>query len=72
MRRLVTPSIVIALAGAFVGFTYRYFADDPAEATLGNYLRSGIHGMEQPWRAGLFTFTSLLAWRVDKKMAALA
>ena len=45
MRRLVTPSMVIALAGTFVGLTYRYFADDPAEAMLGNYLRSGVHGM---------------------------
>jgi class 3 adenylate cyclase len=45
VRHLVAPSIVIALAGTFVGFAYRYFADDPFEATLGNYVRSGVHGM---------------------------
>jgi class 3 adenylate cyclase len=45
VRRLLTPSIVIALAGTFVGFMYRYFADDPAEATLRNYVRSGVHAM---------------------------
>ncbi|MBI5264457.1 MAG: adenylate/guanylate cyclase domain-containing protein [Bradyrhizobium sp.] len=54
MRRLVTPSIVIALVGTFAGFTYRYFADDPAESTLGNYLRSGVHGM----------LTALSGWAV--------
>lgn len=45
MRRLVTPLIVIALGGMLVGFIYRYLADDPTEATIGNYARSGIHGM---------------------------
>src|SRR6267378_4428796 len=45
MRRFVTPSIVIALGGMLVGFIYRYFADDPTEAPIGNYARSGIHGM---------------------------
>jgi adenylate cyclase len=45
MRRLVTPSIIIVLVSMLVGFIYRYFADDPTEATLANYARSGIHAI---------------------------
>src|SRR5690242_10699321 len=45
MRRLVTPSIVIALVAMLVGFIYRHFADDPADATLANYARSGLHAV---------------------------
>jgi class 3 adenylate cyclase len=35
----------MALIGLLGGFAYRYFADDPGEATLANYLRSGFHGI---------------------------
>jgi class 3 adenylate cyclase len=45
MRRSVVPWIVLAVFGFLAGATYRYFADDPTEATLANYLRSGFHGM---------------------------
>ncbi len=45
MRRSLAPWIVLAMVGLVVGGAYRYFADDPSEATLANYLRSGIHGM---------------------------
>jgi class 3 adenylate cyclase len=45
MRRSVVPWIVLAVFGLLAGATYRYFADDPTEATLANYLRSGFHGM---------------------------
>ncbi len=45
MRRSVVPWIVLAVVGLLAGVAYRYFADDAAEATLANYLRSGFHGM---------------------------
>ena len=31
--------------GAVAGGAYRYFVDDPSEATLANYLRSSLDGM---------------------------
>ena len=45
MRRSLTPWIVMAVVGLLGGCAYRYFADNPGEATLANYLRSSIHGM---------------------------
>jgi len=33
------------VVGLLAGVAYRYFADNAAEATLANYLRSGFHGM---------------------------
>jgi len=33
------------VVGLLAGVAYRYFADNSAEATLANYLRSGFHGM---------------------------
>jgi hypothetical protein len=35
----------MAVVGLLGGCAYRYFADNPGEATLANYLRSSIHGM---------------------------
>jgi class 3 adenylate cyclase len=45
MRRSLTSWIVLAVFGLLAGWAYRYFADDPNEGTVANYLRSGIHGM---------------------------
>jgi class 3 adenylate cyclase len=45
MRRALTPWIALAVFGLAAGGAYRYFADDASEATLANYLRSGLHGM---------------------------
>jgi len=45
MRRSLAPWIILAVVGLLAGVAYRYFADDAAEATLANYLRSGFHGM---------------------------
>src|SRR5260370_1126936 len=45
MRRSLAPWIILAVVGLLAGCAYRYFADDSSEATLANYLRSGIHGM---------------------------
>jgi adenylate cyclase len=45
MRRVWTPAIAVSLLGFAVGMAYRYAFDDPNEATVANYLRSGVHGM---------------------------
>jgi hypothetical protein len=45
MRRALTPWIVLAVFGLVAGGAYRYFVDDPSEATLANYLRSSFDGM---------------------------
>ena len=45
MRRSAAPTIVLAVIGLLAGCAYRYFADDADEASLANYLRSGVHGM---------------------------
>ena len=45
MRRLVAPLIVVAVVGFATGAVYRYLWDDPNEASVANYLRSGVHGM---------------------------
>jgi len=36
--------IAVAVAGLVAGAAYRYFWNDPDEATIANYLRSGLHG----------------------------
>jgi class 3 adenylate cyclase len=45
MRRSLTPWIILAAFGLFVGCAYRYLADPADEASFANYLRSGIHGV---------------------------
>ncbi len=45
MRRAVAPWIVLAAFGLLAGCAVRYFIDKPDEASLANFLRSGIHGM---------------------------
>jgi class 3 adenylate cyclase len=44
MRRSLLPTIVLAVVGFLVGVAYRYLENDPGEATLANYIRSGLHG----------------------------
>jgi class 3 adenylate cyclase len=44
LRRLLAPTAAVALGGFLLGLAYRYFADDPSEASLANYLRSALHG----------------------------
>lgn len=45
MRRSVARWIVLAVFGLLAGCAVRYFTDNADEATLANYLRSGVHGM---------------------------
>jgi adenylate cyclase len=45
MRRVIRPTALLAMIGLFGGIAYRYFLDDPSEATLPYYLRSMMHGM---------------------------
>jgi class 3 adenylate cyclase len=45
MRRAINPTLVLAVIGFLAGLGYRYFFDLPIEASLPNYLRSGLHGM---------------------------
>jgi hypothetical protein len=68
MRRLLVPTIVLAGIGFVAGGIYRYFADDPGEATLANYLRSSLHGMGvalSGWAVHLY-FTSRSSGWVTK------
>ncbi len=45
MYRPIIPTVVVAVFGLLFGMTLRYVIDDPLEATVANYLRSGFHGM---------------------------
>lgn len=45
MRRAINPTIVLAVMGFLSGVAYRYFFDLPIEASVPNYLRSGVHAM---------------------------
>jgi class 3 adenylate cyclase len=45
MRRAINPTIVLAVTGFLSGVAYRYFFDLPIEASVPNYLRSGLHAM---------------------------
>jgi class 3 adenylate cyclase len=45
VRRSVASWIVVAVIGLAAGLAYRHFVNDPSEATVANYLRSGVHGM---------------------------
>jgi len=45
MRRAMNPAVAIALGSFVAGLAYRYLFDLPIEASVANYLRSGLHGM---------------------------
>ena len=45
MRRAIRPIVFLTITGSLGGIAYRYFIDDPTEATLPYYLRSMMHGM---------------------------
>jgi hypothetical protein len=52
MRRLLPQLIALAAVGIAFGVVYRYFLDDPSEASVGNYLRSGVHEIRRLCRLG--------------------
>src|SRR5215510_13913077 len=65
MWRSLAPTIVLAGIGLLVGGVYRYFVDDPGEATLANYLRSGLHGVGvalSGWAVHLYFTSRSSAW----------
>ena len=45
MYRSIIPTVVVAVFGLLFGMTIRYFVDSPLEASVANYLGSGLHGM---------------------------
>jgi class 3 adenylate cyclase len=45
MRRLLAQSTVVAVTAFTIGVAYRYLWDDPSQANVANYIRSGVHGM---------------------------
>ena len=65
MRRSLAPTVVLAGIGLLAGGIYRYFVDDPGEATLANYLRSSLHGMGvalSGWAVHLYFTSRNSAW----------
>ncbi|MCP3370010.1 adenylate/guanylate cyclase domain-containing protein [Bradyrhizobium cajani] len=65
MRRSLAPTIVLAGIGLLAGSLYRYVVDDPSEATLANYLRSGLHGTGvalSGWVVHLYFTSRSSAW----------
>jgi adenylate cyclase len=45
MRRVIRPTVYLAIIGLLGGIAYRYFVDDLIERTPPYYLRSSLHGM---------------------------
>ena len=68
MRQAILPTFFLAIGGLIAGLAYRYFVNDPIEATLANYLRSAFHGMGMTlagWGVHLY-FTSRRSEWVSK------
>ena len=65
MRRLSTPTIIIAVIGLTCGLAYRYLVDNPSEGSIVNYVRSGLHGIgiaATGWGAHLYFNSRSGAW----------
>lgn len=65
MYRPILTTVVIAVFGMLFGMTLRYFLDSPLEATVANYLRSGLHGMGVAlagWATHLYFASRRSAW----------
>jgi adenylate cyclase len=68
MQHAILPTVFLAIGGLLGGIAYRYFVNDPIEATLANYLRSAFHGMGMTlagWGVHLY-FTSRRSEWVSK------
>ena len=64
VARLLPQLIALAAVGIAFGLVYRYFLDDPSEASVPNYLRSGVHGMSVAFAAwGVVIYFNLRASR---------
>ena len=64
MRRLLPQLIALAAVGIAFGVVYRYFLDASNEASVANYLRSGVHGMSVAFAAwGVVIYFNLRASR---------
>jgi hypothetical protein len=76
MRRVLPQLIVVAAGGLAFGMVYRCFLDDPSEASVANYLRSGVHGMSVAvvgWGANRYFNLRASAWlRTWPLLAAVA
>jgi adenylate cyclase len=65
MRGAIKPTIFLAIGGLLGGIAYRYFMNDPIEATLPYYLRSSLHGMGitlAGWGVHLYFTSRRSAW----------
>ncbi len=72
MKRSVFPALVVAVFGMLFGMTLRYLVDNPLEATVANYLRSGLHGIGialAGWATHLYFASRRSEW--DQQMAAV-
>jgi hypothetical protein len=76
MRHVLPQLIVVAAGGLAFGMVYRCFLDDPSEASVANYLRSGVHGMSVAvvgWGANRYFNLRASAWlRTWPLLAAVA
>ena len=45
MQRLFAQLIIVAVTAFAIGVGYRYLWNDPSQANVANYIRSGVHGM---------------------------
>ena len=65
MPRAINPTIVLAVTGFLSGLAYRYLFDLPIEASVLNYLRSGLHAMGitlAGWGVHLYFTSRRSAW----------
>ena len=65
MRRVIRPTVYLAILGLLGGIVYRYFIDDPIERTPPYYLRSSLHGMGitlAAWGVHLYFTSRQSAW----------
>jgi adenylate cyclase len=65
MQRVIRPTVFLVIGGLLGGMAYRYFMNDPIEATLPYYVRSSLHGMGitlAAWGVHLYFTSRRSAW----------
>jgi hypothetical protein len=71
MRRGLPQLIVVAAVGLAFGIVYRYFLDEPSEASVANYLRSGVtRHIGRPCRLGRQSLLQSASQHMAENMAA--